>query len=162
MGARIWGRMAESGDLADGSKLMYQPFKPHRDMILRGLRHWMIFYNNPTIQNIKCALYASDNSSGVHLPSTKIEESSKVWLKSEIISLDNGFFEIYYDFDNVPLQENTTYHFVFYADTYSFSESSHVAYRVAFPDPVYSQGLTVAANKVSTFPLALYVIGADL
>lgn len=162
MGSTVYGRVAEAGDLVDGSKIMYQPFKTNSNKVLIGLRHWMIFYDNPTITGMKCAIYADDFSTGDHLPSTKIQESTKVWSKAEIISLNNGFFEIYYDFANIPLQEDTWYHAVFYADTYTPVGDAHVAYRTGFPDPVYTLNLTIDPIKLDSFPLAMYLIGADL
>lgn len=153
MGTRLWGRVAET---LIGTEI-YQPFYPRQDFILRGLRQWIVFYNNPTITGMKCSIYASDSVTG--LPSTKIAESSKVWEKSEIITLANGFFEIYYDFNLIPLQADTQYHVVYHADSYTYSPTSHVSYRVAYPDPVYSEGLTIAPEKLNVFPLALYFIG---
>lgn len=161
MGRLVYGRPVETGaELTSGSSV-YQPFKINKDLILIGMRHWIIFYDNPTVDNLRCSLYADDFSSGVHLPSTKIVESTKVWSKSEIITEANGHFEIYYDFPEIPLQENTYYHFVFNADTYSPSAGAHVAIMLGYPDWVYTTGITVAVTSLETSPYALSLIGAD-
>lgn len=154
MGTRLWGRIAET---LTGTEI-YQPFLPGQDFILRGLRHWIVLLNNPTVSTLRCSIYA--NNSTTNLPSTKIADASNTWEKSDLLTQTHGFFEIYFDFNFVPLQADTRYHVVFTADSYTYSISSHVAYRVAYPDPVYSGGLTIAPEKLDVFPLALYFIGA--
>jgi len=161
MGRLVYGRPAENGtDLTTGTTF-YQPFKVNKDLILIGMRHWLIFYDNPVVGYLKCSLYADDFSSGVHLPSTKIIESTKVWRKSEIITEANGHFEIYYDFPEIPLQENSHYHFVFNADTYAPAGGAHLAVMLGYPDFVYQEGLTIAATTINVSPFALTLIGAD-
>jgi hypothetical protein len=162
MGQRVWGRICyNASDLTGSSTATYQPFRMNDNIILKGLRHWIIFYNNPSVNSLKCSIYADDFSSGVHTPSSLIAESSTIWTKSDIITLDNGFFEIYYEFDDIPLQGSTWYHVVFNATTYAPTASSFVAVRLAYPDPVYATGLTVNPTKLDTMPYALYFIGAE-
>jgi len=157
----IWGRVAEAGDLAAGSKAIFQGFKANANKVLMGLRAMVIFYNNPTIDGLRCAIYSDDASTGTHLPSTLILNSTKVWTKAEIITTDNGFKEIYFDFDKLPLQQSSWYHAVFYADTYTPSSSEHVSFAIGFPDPIYTLNQTVDLIKLQTLPISISLIGAD-
>jgi hypothetical protein len=159
MGTKVFGRVCLTSDLTGSSKEIYQPFFPRRDIILRGMRVSIVMFNDPVFTGFKCSLYGND--SVTDLPSTKIAESSKVWEKADILTLDNGFFEIYFDFADIALQADTRYHFVFNANSYTGTDSSHIAMRVAYPRPVYETGLTITPEKIQTMPILLYLIGAE-
>lgn len=163
MGARVWGKPYDTGELADTTN--YQPVKMNDNIILRGLRTWLIFYNDPTVTSFNMKIYSDTTSSSTPAGvGDLLWTSTNTLTKAQIITLENGYKEIYFDFDDVNLQENTWYNFVINATGYSpgASLSSHVAWRQAFPDPVYSTNLDVEVATLNTFPFAIYFIGAEL
>jgi hypothetical protein len=158
MGRRVWGRVCEAGSLAPGQKQVYQPFRCNDDVILLGVRQWFVFIGDPVFTGLTASIYANDSVTG--LPSTLIAASTKSWEKSDFLTLDHGHYELYFDFPRVNLQTNTTYHLVTNAATYSPAGGSHISNMLAYPRPVYSEGLTISAVKLLTFPFACYFIGA--
>lgn len=159
MGTRVFARFAETTDLAPSAKVIYQPFKTNQNMILRGMRYWVVVYNNPSFSGLTASVWS--NNELTSLPASKIADSTNSWQKSQLTSLANGFFEIYQTFDDVPLQEDTTYHFVFNCQSYTGTDASHIGFRIAYPRPVYTDGIDLSPTKINRIPYLLYLIGAS-
>lgn len=159
MSGKVWGRVCLSGELSD--QTMFQPVKPNKNMILRAIRTWLIFYNNPTVTSFSVDIYSDRPNGTQHEPGVLLHSSTNSQAKSSIITLDNGYKETYFTFDDVNLNANTWYNFVLSASGYSYQANSYVAWRLGFPDPVYSTNLVVATSKLARFPFAMYLIGAE-
>lgn len=159
MGAKVWGRVYNSGELA--TTAVYQPVKPNNNLILKGLRTWLVFYDNPVVDNFIMKIYSDRTDTVAHAPGVLLHTSTNTFAKSDIITLANGYKEIYFDFDNVNLNESTWYNFVINAETYTPAGDAHVAWRLAFPDPVYATNLQVTTSKLNVFPHAIYFIAGE-
>lgn len=136
---------------------IFQPIISDRNISVVALRTWIIFYNNPPLTALGMKVYA--NSGGV--PGSLIATSQNTFTKAEMITLNNGIKEIYFTFDNLNFRMNDIYHAVLFGTGYTGSESSHIAWRVGYPDPVYNTITSIAQagrapREIST------VIGAEV
>lgn len=156
MGWKVWGNSYDTdSDFTNGTKTCR--FTPTKNIILQNVRTGIIFYNNPGLVNITAKIYIDDNESKGDLLYTSLTTH----LKADLINLNHGVKEIYFLFDEVPLHADEYYHFVLSGTSSGFSESSHVAWKSSYPDPVYSGGFTGAASKLPQYPFDLTLIGAD-
>jgi hypothetical protein len=154
-----WTVYADSyatSELTDTSK--YQPVIFNKHLVLKAVRTWLVNYNNATFTNVSMKIY-SDNSNA---PKKLLYTSSNSPTKAEIFTDTNGVREFYFDFSTLPtLEADTRYHFVINASGYTGSESSHLAWLKAWPDPYYRTNLSVTFELLHTAPYALYFIGAE-
>lgn len=133
-------------------------FSPEKDSILRAVRTWLVFYNDPTFTNITMKLYYDGAGSRGDL----LASSTTTWTKAQILTLDNGVNEVYFEFDDRTLDSGNYYHLVLMGTGSSFSESSHIAWRTGYPDPVYKDGISVSFNNLLKFPYEFSLIGAEV
>jgi len=154
----VYGNEFLAGELANTN--MFCTVEPNKDLILRAMRTWLIFYNDPTFTNLTAKLYSNDTSSGINACGELIANSTTTLTKAQILTLDNGVKEIYFEFDDVPLDSETKYNFVINGTGYSYSAGSHIAWRKGWPKPVYVWDEPVQINLYRA-PPELYIIGAD-
>lgn len=136
----------------------YLRFKPaENNLVLLAMRTWVILYNPPSFTNLRAKLYSDRNG----LPSGLIATSSNAWTKAEMLTTYNyGTKEIYFEFDpKITLHKNVYYHFVLNCDNYTYSDESHIAWRIGWPDPIYG---TATSNNLLYSPYIFSLIGADL
>jgi hypothetical protein len=155
-GWRVWGDPYTTAEMSNSSR--HQKVEFDDNYILKAVRTWVIIYNNPTFTSLNMKVY-SDNAG---VPGKLLHTSTNNLLKSEIHTLDNGVKEIYFDFNEIPVRSGDIYHFVINASGYTGSETSHIAWMKAFPDPVYATGLTVSFSNLLYLPYQLYFIGSEL
>lgn len=159
MGWRVFGERWATSELTDTTKA--QKFKPNDDMLLLAVRTWVIVYNNPTYTSLNMKIYSNNAGS----PGTLLHTSDNVQLKADVCTLANGVKEIYFAFNapqGVPLQASDYYHIVINGSGYTGSDSAHLAWMKAFPDPVYQTGISVTFENLAVSPYAMYFIGARL
>ena len=149
----VWGDKFETGELSNTN--MYCKIKFNQNLVLKGVRTWIILYNNPTFTDLNLKLYSNEDNK----PKSLLYTSTNVQKKEDIITEHNGAKEIYFDFNDVPLNGNDTYHFVMNGTGYVYSNDSHLAWMKAFPDPVYAAGYTPTFENMLNAPYQLYVIG---
>lgn len=131
----LYGRPFASGELANTNAFVC--FRPNHNMLLRAVRTWVIVNNDPTFTDLRGHIYSTDEAT-VKTPKQIIKSSTNILTKSEIITLDNGVKEIYFEFGDVPLVAGAFYGFVLSGSGYSYTTGSHLAWKLAWPDPVYS------------------------
>lgn len=156
MGWRVWGDSYSTAALTD--KSMYQQVTFQNNYIIRGVRTWLVVYNDPAFTSINMKVYSNEGG----LPRKLLYTSSNVLLKADVHTLANGVKEVYFDFDNASFRSGDSYHFVINAVGYTGSDTSHLAWMKAFPDPVYQTGLTISFSGLLTFPYQIYFIGSEL
>lgn len=155
-GWRVWAERLETADFV-GVPRMFQTVKFHKNIILKGMRTWVIVYNNPNFTNLEMRIYA--NHGGVQ--GKLLYTSSNVITKAQMITLANGVKEIFFDFDTLPIfKDEDTYLFTLMANGYTGDATSHIAWMRAYPDPVYRTGLS--ALHPTSVPMAMYFIGSEL
>lgn len=157
MGWRVWGTRLVDTDLTSGTNV-FQPFKPNSNIMLRAIRTWFIFYNDPTITSLTMSIYSNDGGT----PGQKIFDSSTTHTKAQMITLENGVKEVYFQFDDVAMRAEDTYHFVPRGTGYSSNwDTSGLAWMKGFPDPVYRPA-GFDFESLGNAPYTLYAIGANL
>jgi len=142
-------------DLTNGVKTVR--FKLNGKYIIRYIRTWLVFYNNPGLTNITMKIYADESSEKGDL----LYSSSTTHTKAEIITSNNGVREVYFQFADIALDGDNYYHAVLTGTSSGFSESSHVAWKNSFPFPVYPDGFTQLYNNLPKYPYTFCLIGAD-
>lgn len=153
---RTFGQQVFTADV--GSQSVYQRFQVPKKYLLLSVKTWMIFYNNPTFSGLWIELWSDLGGKPGQLL-----KSSKVRLKSELLTKANGFLEIPFDFSaplGVTLQASDWYHLVINASGYTGDASSHISWMKAFPDPIYDTGYTPTFENLSIAPYQLSMIGA--
>lgn len=159
----VYGSIYENGsDLTDTT--LFQPVKFPENTIVKGVRTWIILASDPTFTDLNMKVYSNREDSGDPAPGVLLHTSTDTRLKSEILTTeDNGVREIYFTFNDINLKANDTYHFVINGTGYSPTSSSFIAWRIAWPDPVYTANYTPTANNISIAPYMITTfIGGDL
>ncbi|MDZ4678395.1 MAG: hypothetical protein SGI74_12900 [Oligoflexia bacterium] len=162
MGIRVFGEWLKTGDFT-GSPQVFSPVLFHDEgvepFILRGLKTFMILYNDPVFTSLEMRIY-SDNGGR---PGGLVYTSTNVQIKSAITTLANAFKEIWFDFDQLPaLPRDETFYFVLWANGYTGIETSHIAWQRAWPNPIQrSSHLNLDGKFLSRFPYQVAIIGGD-
>lgn len=155
-----WSVMAERMETADMiSPLKPQKVIPNANLILIGVRTWVVLYNDPTYTSLKMEIWSNDGGS----PGALIATSINVQLKADVCTLDNGIKEIWFEFDYVNLKDTDSYFFVLQANGYTDNwPTDGIAWRKGWPDPVYTTNVSTTYNSIGTSPYTLYLIGSEL
>lgn len=159
MAWRVWGERLETADLDGTNKRVFQPFIPNKDMILIGVRAWVIVYNNPTFTDLFMKIY-SDNANS---PGELVATSTNLITKAEMITLANGVKEIPFLFDEFNMRATDRYHFILGAHGYTANwDTAGLAWRKGWPDPVYTTNIVTDFTSVGESPYTLYAIGSEI
>lgn len=154
----VWANEWASGELSNTN--LYQPVIFNQNTILRAIRTWVIVYNDPSFTNLNCKIYSNDVQTSA--PKLLLYTSTNTVLKADLYTDDYAVREIYFEFADINLNGEDTYHFVINGTGYSYSSSSYLAWKKAWPDPVYATNYVVANINAYRAPYALYCIGAEL
>lgn len=161
MGWRVWGERLETGDLTSNPPRVSQSVKFNENVVLRGCRTWIVVQNKSLITLTGLTMKVYSDRAGA--PGKLLHTSTKVWSGlSDIITLEHGVKEIYFDWDDPVFKSTDTYHFALAATTYTGDVDNHIAWRRGYPDPVYQTNLSILTTKITVFPFALYFIGSEL
>jgi len=158
-GWTVWGDDWESGELASTAK--YQPIRFNGNYIVRSIRTWIIVINDPVFTNMNMKIYSNEVVSGDDTPKKLLHTSTDVRTKAEIHTLPHAVKEIYFTFDDIPVQEGTFYNVVINGFGYVPTVSSYLAWMKGFPDPVYSNNYTPALETITKAPYQMYAIGSS-
>lgn len=153
---KAFGEWLATSDMS--STRVYQKFIPSENIALQGIRTFIIIYNNPSFTSLNMKLYS--NRSGA--PAGLISTSTNAPTKAQIITLDHGLKEIYFDFNNEVLKADETYHFVLNATGYTGTTTSHIAWKHSYPDPAYQTNVNMSAEGAYVTPFDLSIFGRKL
>jgi len=158
MARTYYGDPFETAELTSNQN-KYIRFKPNSNIVLKALRTWLIFNDyTGTLTALVGKLYSDRGG----LPGALIASSTNSFNKADIITLASGIKEIYFNFNNLPLHSSSYYHLVLSASAYTYSDASHIAWRKAWPDPVYRTGVNTNFEGLGNAPYTLSIIGDDL
>ena len=133
----IWADPLLTADMSSTSKFI--TFGTDTNCILRAAKTWLVFNDVTAFTDLQMKLYASRDSS----PAGLIATSTNSWAKVDLLTTyDSGAKEMYFEFDYIPLQKNTTYHLVLNCSGYTYSYTNHMAWRKGWPDPVYGSPIS--------------------
>lgn len=153
----VWGDDWEDGQLSNTDKSLTIRFNDN--YIIRAIRTWIIVYNDPVFTNLNMKFYSNEVVSAVNTPKKLLTTSTDVRTKAEIHTLPYAVKEIYFTFDNFPVQGNTYYNLVINGTGYVPTGSSYLAWMKGFPDPVYASNYVPALETIPLAPYQLYAIG---
>lgn len=154
-----WKVYADTVSTADAvGTTMSQKVDFNKNIILRACRIWIICYGNPNFTSLTMKIYSNDGGS----PKKLLHTSTNSPTKAEVITLDNGVKEIYFNFNYPVFDADDSYHFVLQAAGYTYSDASHFSWKKAWPDPVYTTNWTPTSINLLTAPRAIYFIGSEL
>ena len=156
MAWEVLGRTYYSdSDLTDAT--VYQGMQFDFNVVLKAVRVWVIVYNDPTFTSLNMKIYSNQSSA----PGSVLYTSTNTWAKADVHTSDYAVKELYFEFNDVALISGKMHYFVINASGYSgASATSHLAWKYAYPDPVYETGVTLDKVKAGTYPLNIYPIFA--
>lgn len=153
----FYGERFETADMSGTT--MSVRFTPGDNVILRALRTWLIFNDCSSNFTAMVGKLYSDRSGS---PGALITTSTNSFNRSDIITQNSGVKEIYFLYDDVSLRSNLYYHLVINCSNYTGSSSDHIAWRKAWPDPVYRNGWSQTFESLGVAPYFLTAVGAKL
>ncbi len=158
MAWRVWGEILTTSDLNGTSTRVAQKVIFNDDLIVKACRAWFVVYNNPTFTTLGFKIYADNNNS----PGALLFSSSQI-TKAEMVTLANGVKEVYFELNDYAFQATDVYWFVpFVTGAYVGNDTQHLAWKKAWPDPVYRTNVDSGAEKLHVAPYDLYFIGSEL
>lgn len=137
----------------------FQPVKFAENTVLKAVMLWVVVFGDPTFTSLNLKIYSNDDEQVAKTPKKLLYTSTNSWLKADVHTEDYACRELYFEFANVNLRRDTWFNFVLGSSGYSgASVDSHLAWKLAFPDPQYSEDVTTDA--VQTYPLTFVPIAA--
>jgi hypothetical protein len=136
-----------------------QRIRINSNISLIGAQVGLLFYNNPSFTSINLKIYSDSASS---TPGKLIHTSTNSWTKAQLQTLDHAYKNIGFTFSKPLLKNNLFYHFVLDAVAYTGNDSAHIAWRISYPDPQYTTGLTLDAAHGDNHPFELSLVGDEL
>lgn len=134
---------------------------PSSNIVVAGVIAGFVGINNPSFTNLKMQIYSDRSSS----PGKLIAESTNVWTKAQIHTLDNFLKWAGFSFNHVQLLAGEWYHLVLVPTAYTGVDGSYIAWRYSYPDPQYTitgnHDTVDAVKHHLEFNLMGYKIGAD-
>lgn len=158
MGWKVWGDPWPTAESMQDASL-FQTVQFNADVILRAARTWIIVFGNPAFTSLSMKIYSNDVVDGKNTPRKLLHTSTDVRTKAEIHTQPYAVREIYFNFGDVPIKGSDKYNFVINGVGYAPAGGSHLAWRKAFPDPVYASGYTPAIETINRAPYGVYFIG---
>jgi hypothetical protein len=153
----MWTIFVEKYDDLSGTDA-FQKATIDDDCVLRAVKAWLYFQNNPTFTSVSMKIYS--NNGGV--PGKLLHTCTNVQLKADLFSQNSAVVETYFEFNYPTLKAGDSYHFVIQASGYTGSDTSFISWKKAYPDPVNTTGLTINPVNLGTNPLAITFYTADL
>lgn len=151
---KVYGEVLSASDLT--STNIRSTMKFHKNLFVKAIRTCLILYGNPTFTNMKMKIY--DNNTSGNTPSKLKATSINSFQTSDLLqTYAHGLKFIHFEFVPFGVNADDTYHAVLSADSYSPSESSFLAWRNYWPDPVYTTNVDV--NSVSFFNAPILITG---
>lgn len=154
----VWGEELLTADINVTPNLrVFQPVKFNKNIVLRAMRTWFIFYNDPALTNLTMQIYSNNGGA----PGELLVASQTTHTKAELITLANGVKGMHFNFDFISLRGLDTFHFVPKATGYTGNSGSHLAWRKGWPDPVYRTNVDSTLVTLGIDPYMVSFLGAD-
>lgn len=165
MALKVWGDWYTTAQFSNTDISM--PFTPSVNISLVAIRSTYIAYNSPTWTGSMSLKIYSNSAAG--LPDQLLATSTNSWTKAQIIAansmnfttLNNAIFSLYFNFNYFNLKSGVQYHLVTNGTGYTGSDSSHLAWRKGYPDPVYDIVTSQAQVGSVGFDITAF-IGAEI
>lgn len=152
------GRPIATADNTDPPVIL-QKFNIDNRWALHAARANLIFYGDPAFTSLTMKLYADRGSAAKKLIATSTTTKTKLALMPVE---DHGFREVGFEFDDIPLYPDTSYHMGIVIAGYTGTAASFICWASSWPNPAYQTGITLNQAKGAIMPLALTLIGSRL
>lgn len=156
---KVWGTIYNTSDASNTN--ISQKVKFTSNQLIVAARTWVVVYNNPTFTSISLKIY-SDRAG---TPGKLLHTCDTARVKTDLVTLANALIEPYFEFnapDGIPVKANDSYHFVLNMSGYTGDQTSHLAWKKDFPDPVYRDNLNYEFEDLLVAPHAITFISAEL
>jgi hypothetical protein len=154
----VYAEKFVTADFSGSLPRVYQPFTVARDVKIKAMRTWFVFYNSPLFTTLGMRIYDDRGGS----PQTVRATFDKTWVPGEANTNTYGLLEIYFDFNNPLWLKAGTYHLAPWAVGPTFDSSSHLAWVKGFPDPNMDVGaITISLATMPTVPYYVALIGSE-
>lgn len=155
-----WTVYADDFELADfTSPNKATLFIPNKNIFLVGVRTTLVIYQDPVFTGISASIYSVENNA----PSFEIAASTDARTKAEMHTEANGVKSTYFSFNSVALQKDTTYAFVIQGTGYLPTDNSYIAWKLAFPDPIYPDpGFSYGLENINRCPYDISLIAGEI
>jgi hypothetical protein len=160
MSRTIWFKSFDSGQLANNQ--VFQPLRYNNNKIIRYCRAVLIFVGAPNFENLRMNVYANDENKQNPTPTQLIHISTNSWSLAELMTLDHGWKDVYFKFNDFHMRGGVYYNFVLSATGYSPTSSSYLGVELEYPNPIHRENYTPTYVNFATSPYKIYTIGADL
>jgi hypothetical protein len=157
MGWKVYGERLLTADLTSNLRV-YQRVNFNSDIILKACRVWLIAYNDPSFTSLTMDIYSISGTT----PKKLLHSSTNSVLKADMLTDTNGVKEIFFNFNSPTFKGVDTFGFVLRATGYTGTTSTHLAWKKAWPDPVYRLNVPVGLHVVGKSPYDIYFIGDEL
>lgn len=157
---RILGKPIYTADNSSSSPAIYQKFTMPDNKLVRSIRIGIIQYNNPTYTSVSLNVYANRSNA----PGKLLYSSSTSVTKATIgESINHAYKDIYFDFTDFTLRDSDSYYAALFINgAYVGNSTTHLAWKTAWPDPMFKTGVTITQAQAATFPLEFYMISTDI
>lgn len=153
------GRPISTADNASTVPGVIQKFKLVTTVtpkVLRGISFGVVFYGNPVFTLLRAELW---NENATKL----IAVSNNSYTKLQcLVTEQHAFKDVGFTFDNVPLKPGALYSAALRPTVYTGNNSSHIAMRQVFPDPVYPTNVGTDVVFSMNVPYNMSFIVGDL
>jgi hypothetical protein len=134
-----------------------QTFSFSKNTIIRAVRVFVLVYNDPAFTSISAKIYSVRGSGAVK----DVAASTNSFTKAQVTTLAHAHKEIYFTFPSVSILADSDYKIGLIISGYTGTQSSHLAWAMSWPDPIYRTGLTINQAKAGVMPLSLSFIGSE-
>lgn len=162
MGWRMLGKPIETAEMSASPPTVAQKFTlsaAEPNQLLKSIAVGIIAHD-PSFTALTLELWSDQGGS----PSKLIATSTSSKVRSDLLPTadDYGVCFSGFEFAGVPLKSGASYWIALRATGYAYTSSSHLAWRLSYPDPQYRTGLTLNATKSPNHPFEFGLITADL
>jgi hypothetical protein len=157
---KVYGDPFLSADMT--GKSMSIRFKPNRNMVLKALKTWIIIRDSAgtlTFTALCGKIYSDRDGVAGGLIATSINNFD---IDDLLQTEDQGVIEPWFEFAELSLNSDTWYHLILNCTGYTYSATQHIAWRKAWPDPIYRTNLPLTFEGLISSPYFLVVLGDDL
>lgn len=158
----VYGDSFTNTDLANGNKFVQVDM--NGNYLLRAVRTSLIFRycSTVTLTNLQMKIYTDVASAKGALLYT----STNSYTLAQILSTTSGVREIYFTFDDVPLNATLIYNFTLTGtatnlESYIGDDLQLLAWAKSYPYPQHRGGFSLSDSVLPKYPYELCLIGAE-
>lgn len=158
-----WKHLVKPYDTSDMSATVPTVFQRLKissglsNYLLHGIQAGIVHVGDPAFTAIVAELWSDDGDG----PGKLIAQSTTSWTKAQVLTLPHGMKTVGFAFNKPGLRAGLHYNLALRASGYTGSDSSYLAWRISYPDPQYSTGVTLQVVKGLFMPYDVILIGSE-